>query len=275
MGAIITLTTDFGLQDAYVGMMRGALLSVNPDATVVDITHHLPPHDIPQAAYCIFDAYAYFPSGTVHVVVVDPGVGSDRGIVAMAAGGHFFLAPDNGVLSRFADLEPPPVCVDVRAERFFRASVSRTFHGRDIFAPVAAHLSKGVPLDLLGKEIPFERLVKLRLQAATLTDDGVLEGEIISIDRFGNMISNIHESLFQEYRRRNNAGVTPFRIRIGLSGSFSASCLSDSYQSSAVGAPLIILGSSKRVEIAVREGSAAEFFRAERGDSVRISFSID
>lgn len=156
---IVTLMTDFGTVDGYVAAMKGALLSVNPRATIVDVTHHVPNQDITEAAFQLATVWYAFPVGTTHVIVVDPGVGSDRRAVAVEAGGHYFVAPDNGLLTLLAANVPPDRVVSLDRVEYFRGDVSSTFHGRDIFAPVAGHLSSGaVAMELLGSAAAVDSL---------------------------------------------------------------------------------------------------------------------
>ena len=183
---IVTLMTDFGTVDGYVAAMKGALLSVCPRATLVDVTHHIPSQDVIEAAFQLSTVWSTFPDGTVHVVVVDPGVGSDRRALAVAAGGQYFLAPDNGLLTLLTANVPPDEVIALNEPRFFRSDVSSTFHGRDIFAPVAGHLASGrVKLAELGAPLDAEDIV--RLPWAPVDEGGpTVCGPVVSIDRFGN-----------------------------------------------------------------------------------------
>jgi S-adenosylmethionine hydrolase len=258
--SIITLITDFGLEDEYVGVMKGVILGIHPGATIVDITHHIHPQDLTQAAYMIDASYTYFPSGTVHIVVVDPGVGSERPILAFEKSGHFFLAPDNGVLSLLFDDEDIDSVVHVKNNRYFLKSVSHTFHGRDIFAPVAAHMSLGVHINSLGDVIEDNQVVRLNLEMPTQSGDEIT-GQIISIDQFGNLITNIDSKhLVNIYHKH-------VEIRIGNK---KITGISYSYADSKDQAPLAIVGSRGTLEIAVNKGSAKKYFMAERGDEVKV-----
>ena len=189
--ALITLLTDFGLNDEFVGVMKGVILAINPQARIVDITHGIAPQDLVSAAYRAQAAYRYFPQGTVHVVVVDPGVGSSRAIVAVQQEGHVFLAPDNGVLSLVIDAHKIEGVVRVTNDQFFLKPVSCTFHGRDIFAPVGAYLASGVPLEEFGS--PMERINRITIPKPQSVEENLV-GEVISIDHFGNLISSIRRS---------------------------------------------------------------------------------
>ncbi len=275
--SIITLTTDFGTEDSYVAAMKGVILSINPHATIVDVTHAAPPQDVCAAAFALTGAVRYFPSGTVHVVVVDPGVGSERRPIAIEFGGNFFVGPDNGVLTQAVGLfstsgkdwhvsteikvEHTPgeavfTAVHLTNRKFWRPTVSSTFHGRDIFAPVAAHLSKGVPLSELGQ--PINDLVTLKWPQPIEKDDELV-GEIIHIDRFGNLITNI-----LEWR------VADGRPRIEICGK-QIDGLRKTYTEVERGELVALVGSSSFLEIAVREGNAAQTLGAKMGDEVHVS----
>ena len=203
--AIITLLTDFGLADPYVGAMKGALLSINPDARIVDISHEVHPQQIEQAAFILDAAYPYFPPSAIHVAVVDPGVGTERLTIVLSTPSGTFLGPDNGVLSTAlsdelreqAGEQSQPVALPpgfaayaLENEEFQRRPLSSTFHGRDIFGPAAAHLSLGIPCDRFGRQV--SEIVALPPFRAKLRPDGSLLGRVIHIDRFGNAITTIH-----------------------------------------------------------------------------------
>ncbi len=251
---VVSLLTDFGHEDAYVGIVKGAILGVNPAATLVDLTHGIPAGDLVRAAYSLEAAWGYFPPGTVHLVVVDPGVGSDRRIVAVAAGGHLFLAPDNGVLTPVLADNAGARAVSVENRRFFLSPVSRTFHGRDIFAPVAGHLSGGVALDALGPGIALDTLVRLPLPEPEAAEGGGISGVVVTADRFGNLITNI--------RRRDLAGEIGC-VRIG---GRTIHGISDTYAAVSPGQLLALFGSTQRLEVSVNGGSARETLGGGAGD---------
>ena len=263
--AVITLLTDFGYQDEYIGVVKGVILDINPAATIVDITHGIAPQDVVAAAYTLKAAFKYFPRGTVHMVVVDPEVGSQRDIVALKSDGHFFIAPDNGLLG--------PVIADhgfedgylVENENLFRQPVSRTFHGRDKFAPVAAHLSAGLPLKAVGRPMEMTQLRTLSISEPSMDHAGTLTGEVVRVDRFGNLITNIHS--------RHLAELQAEEMRTTVCGR-AMNNLADRYIQGASGAPLAILGSHDYLEIAVNGASAAELLKAERGEIVRVKAGI-
>ena len=189
MKAVVTLLTDFGTADYFVGAVKGVILTINPHVSIVDITHEIPPQDIEAGAFTLLTCYRNFPAGTIHLAVVDPGVGSTRRPIVVSAGSHCFVGPDNGLFSYVLDREPAHQTVHVTAREYFREEPSSTFHGRDIFAPVAAALSKGVKPAKLGPRIKDE--VRLAPLSAEQRNDGKVKGRIIHIDRFGNCITNL------------------------------------------------------------------------------------
>lgn len=263
--AVITLLTDFGTQDEYVGTMKGVILSINPDASIIDITHSIEPQDITQAAYTIYSTYKYFPEKTVHVVVIDPGVGSNRAVVAVRKDQHTFLAPDNGVLTRVLEDDDINMAIKVDNPAYFLQTISRTFHGRDIFSPVAAHITKGIPLDALGSQIDKTKLVRLELAHPQITGDGELMCSIISIDHFGNLITNAEASLVNLLLKDN----MPHNIDVCLGQKIIAG-LSKSYSEAKPQNPLAIIGSNGYMEIALNCGNAQKYFHAKKGDTVVI-----
>ncbi len=195
---VITLTTDFGLSDHFVGAMKGVILGICPAARIVDITHQITPFEIPEAAFVIAQAYRLFPRKTVHVIVVDPGVGTSRRPIVAEAAGQLFVAPDNGVLSMvLADAKAR--VREITASRYFRKPVSQTFHGRDIFSPVAAHLAKGVPPARMGKSI--DDWLRTRFGRPERTGKRAWTGSVLKIDRFGNLITNFPAGDFPELEK--------------------------------------------------------------------------
>src|SRR5687767_15442086 len=190
---VIALLTDFGTRDHYVGTMKGVALGICPDATLVDISHELPPHDVMAAALELAASYRYFPAGTIFLVVVDPGVGSSRRGLAAEAGEYKFVAPDNGVLSIVLDEQPARRVVELTERRYARPTVSRTFEGRDRLAPAAAWLAKGVELTALGR--PASNVQRLDIPRIRESAGGI-DGEVVRVDRFGNLITNIERRTF-------------------------------------------------------------------------------
>jgi len=253
--AIITLTTDFGSDDSYVAAMKGVILDLNPEVTVVDICHNIKPQNIAQAAYILSTTYHYFPRGTVHIVVVDPGVGTERQAVLLITHQAFFIGPDNGVLSYIVEESLPEIeAIALTNPRFWRSPLSNTFHGRDIFAPVAAHLSLGVSPYEFGELIPS--IAALTIPRPQIGEDGVLIGRVIHIDRFGNLISDIKPE-----------DLPKGRIFIEV-GRHIIDDLSSSYEEEEE--LLAIIGSGERLEVSLRNGSAARFLRANIGDKVKV-----
>jgi len=265
---MITLLTDFGTKDEFAGVMKGVILSVNPCATIVDITHHIDAQDVFQAAYIIQSAYKYFPKGTIHVVVVDPGVGSNRRILAAEIQGYIFLAPDNGVLTLAIDNEETGRIIHVENSEYFLKSVSNTFHGRDIFAPVAAHISKGLDIRRLGKPLSKKDLIRLDILKPYISDNNELIGVIISVDRFGNLITNIDSDCLESFCKADMG--KNFVIHIGKD---KITGLSQSYAGVKHHHPLAIISSRGYLEIAVNCGDAKSYFNVEKGDMVRINLT--
>jgi S-adenosylmethionine hydrolase len=186
---VVTLTTDFGYRDPFAGIMKGVILSINPSAHIVDITHDISPQNILEAAIAIEMSFDSFPVGSIHIVVVDPGVGSVRRPILVATGSHFFVGPDNGVFSRIYKLHEIKTVIHMTDEHYFMPKRSSTFHGRDIFAPVAAWLSSGTEASNFGT--PITDYVTVQVPVPVMSSKNVLEGEIISVDRFGNATTNI------------------------------------------------------------------------------------
>jgi S-adenosyl-L-methionine hydrolase (adenosine-forming) len=244
---IITLSTDFGLSDPYVAMMKGVILSINPRAVLVDISHHIRAGSIPQAARLIHETFAYFPLGSVHLVVVDPGVGSSRRPCAVEANGHFFVGPDNGVFWPLLRDNPEAGMVHLKDSRFFLPALSQTFHGREVFAPVAAHLCSGIGLDRMGPLI--QDPVPLPI-AQPYEKDGALLGEIVRVDHFGNLVTNISS-------KELDCFLGPHRPRIEV-GNLVISKLSRIYADEGERTPMALINSSDLLEIAVNLGRASE-----------------
>ena len=263
----ITLLTDFGTENAYVGIMKGIILSIIPSAVIVDITHHIDPQDVIQAAYVIKSSYRYFPRGTVHVLVVDPGVGSHRAIVALDMMGHIFLAPDNGVLTLVMDQGKIDCLVRVENTRYFLKPVSRTFHGRDIFAPVAAHLCKGMDIKTLGPSLDPQHLVYLKMDKPSLSETNRLMGAVVCFDGFGNCISNIDETCLKKLDARGSGR----RLEIKI-GNTSIKGLSRSYADTELKQPLAIIGSFGYLEIALNQGNARRALGIQKGDPITLEY---
>jgi S-adenosylmethionine hydrolase len=269
--ALITLTTDFGLDDAYVAAMKGVILSINPQVTIVDLCHSIEPQNITQAAFILSTTYRYFPPDAIHVVVVDPGVGTERRAVLLITPSAFFLAPDNGVLSYVVEEFAPPgeehpstgerwLGPELRAialsnPHFWRHPVSDTFHGRDIFAPVAAHLSLGTPATDFGDLIPS--LLTLPTPRTQRREGGVLVGHVLHIDHFGNLITDVKRE-----------DLPRGKLFVEVAGHIIDD-LSPTYAEA--DELMAIIGSSGHLEVSVKNGSAARLLRAKIGDEVSIT----
>lgn len=263
-GGIVTLTTDFGMRDSYVAQMKGTILSTALRVTIVDVTHAINRHSIIQAAFVIADLWRMYPDGTAHVVVVDPGVGTDRRPIALEVDGQYFVGPDNGLFSHILDTAEREQLtwrgVVLTNRDYWRVrEVSSTFHGRDIFAPVAAHLVNGTHLSHLGDRL--DNPVRLALPAAQ-TEATIIRGEIIYVDTFGNCVSNIPA----------HALPAPGTPEITVScGRLDALPFVPTYGMVSEGVPLALIGSHGYLEIAVRRGNAAAEFAIESGTSVAVS----
>ena len=259
---IVTFTTDFGLSDPFVGIMHGVVLNIHAETTIVDLSHAVASYDIFDGAWTIAQAYRFFPSRTVHVVVVDPGVGSERRPIIVETDDYIFVAPDNGVLSLVEAREEKFVVRHVMAERFFLQPMSQTFHGRDVFAPVAGWLSKGVDPSEFGPQVTD--YVRLSLREVEHVSENSLRGEVMKVDKFGNLITNIGEmdapELFQ---------VDAPQVSILIAGQTIAR-VCRSYAEGAEGELFAIIGSSGYLEIAAKQGSAAVKLGAEAGTPVGV-----
>lgn len=264
---LITLTTDFGVRDWFVGTMKGVVLGINPRAAVVDITHEISPGDVRAGAFSLMAACRYFPKGTIHVAVVDPGVGSQRRAIAVQTTDYLFVGPDNGLLSWALLNQEIKAIRQLENSKYLLKTISRTFHGRDIFAPAAAHLSRGLPLKQFGRKLTdFVRLTwpepKKSARAASARGDSRLieiQGEIVHIDRFGNAITNIRA----EFVARKWSGACE------VIGNRKVRCrLAAFYGAVPTGSPVAVTGSSGFLEIAVNSGSAAQRFGLKIGDVV-------
>lgn len=248
---VIALLTDFGTRDPYVGVMKGVILSICPAARIVDLCHDLPPQDVAAGSRALTANLRFFPEGTIFVAIVDPGVGSERAAVALRAEDRLFLGPDNGILAAL-DLDR---AVRIQNKAVMLNPVSKTFHGRDVFAPAAAHLARGVKLDFLGP--PIERLKDLELPEPRVTRAGLI-GEVVWIDRFGNLVTNIPSERFKE-----GAGVRLGRRWIGK--------VVPTYASVKPGELTALIGSSGTLEIAVRDGDAHDATGASIGAPVLVT----
>lgn len=262
---VITLLTDFGLEDEYVGVMKGVILSINPGVNLVDINHNITRHDITQAALTVNASFRYFSKGAIHVVVVDPGVGGKRKVICLQHKGHFFVAPDNGVLTMVIDSGRVEKICAITNQKYFLKPVSDTFHGRDIFAPAAAHLSKGVDMLCLGQEIPLSNITRLDVPAPFVSARDELVGTVISIDHFGNLVTNISQATFERFK--DDVKSKEVVIKLGRS---RIQGVSKSYDSVKIGSPVAIFGSRNLLEISLNQADARTYFNVRIGQSVRV-----
>lgn len=257
---IFTLTTDFGLKDPYVAEMKAAILSLYPAAQIIDITHDVNKFNIRTGAYVLASAASYFPAGTIHVAVIDPGVGSQRRPIIIQTEKGFFVGPDNGLLNLAAEKQGIKEVWEITSGHLMLNRVSSTFHGRDIFAPAAAHLANGVPLGEFGPVIgdimrpTFTKVIK---------DKGKLEGEVLHVDSFGNIITNIDERSF-DYSRRPTVQIELPKCKLQLK-------LSKTYTDVKLHQPLMLIGSQGYLEIAVNQGNAADQLQVKPGDKISLT----
>ncbi|MDW7773054.1 MAG: SAM-dependent chlorinase/fluorinase [Desulfobulbaceae bacterium] len=261
---LITLTTDFGLQDAYVGEIKGAILRRNLNVTIIDLTHAIDVHDIRTAAMTIRSSYHYFPTGTVHMIVVDPGVGSQRNILAMLADDHIFIAPDNGTLTFLIRDRKIRSLHRVANSSLFPDEISATFHGRDIMAPIAAALAGGLNIAEVGPPISIEECVQLKVPKNELDERGIT-GSVIHIDRFGNIKTTITSGDLGLYQPTEFAGI--------VLCSHVIDTLSSTYSDAAEGELVAVVDSSGHLEIAVNRGSAAKKIGCAIGDPVTVAMA--
>ena len=253
---IITLTTDFGRRDWFVGTMKGVVLGINPRAVIVDLTHEIPPADIRAGAFALMAGCRYFPKGTVHVAVVDPGVGSRRRAITVQTANYLFAGPDNGVLSWALANEKIKAIRQLENPKYFLKTISRTFHGRDIFAPVAAHLSRGLALKELGREL--KDFIRLPWPEPT-EQHGEIRGEIVYIDHFGNGITNITAGQVSGRRMVTCEVIGKRKVRCALAAFYGAAPSKS---------PVAVMGSSGFLEIAVNGGSAVKQFGLKPGNAI-------
>ena len=256
---VIALLTDFGTRDHYAGTMKGVVLGICPDATLVDISHDVPAHDVLAGALELAAACPYFPSGTIFLAVVDPGVGSSRRGIAAEAGDFRFVAPDNGVLTAVLDEHPPKRVVELTERKYARPTVSRTFEGRDRFAPAAAWLAKGIDLTALGR--PAGAIHRLEIPQPLVESDRI-EGEVVRVDHFGNLITNIRRKTFE------TLAAGPLDIR---AGGHEVLRVVSTYADAPPGEVCALFGSTDHLEIAASGVSAAAALDLRRGAAVHVA----
>lgn len=257
---LITLLTDFGTADYFVGAVKGVILSINPEATIVDITHEIPPQDIEAAAFTLLAAYATFPLNTIHVAVVDPGVGSSRRPILVEAAGQLFVGPDNGIFSYVCDRVKSPRVFHLTNAKYFRQPVSPTFNGRDIFAPVAAAVSKGTEPERLGEKI--KDYVRLKPLTPEKSRRGEIKGRVIHIDHFGNCVTNITRNDMPD------PSSARLRIKATLVKSFRNYFAEDTASRDKI---FGVWGSAGFLELAAKNDSAARLLNVNRGEAVVVS----
>ncbi len=256
---IVALLSDFGTRDHYAGTMKAVVLSVCPDATLVDIGHEIPAHDVMAGALELAACYRYFPSGTIFLVVVDPGVGSSRRGIAADCGEFKFVAPDNGVLSAVFQELPPKKVVELTERKYARPTISRTFEGRDRFAPAAAWLAKGIALVWLGKSVTDYQTLHLPRPVVTERE---IAGEVVRVDRFGNLITNIDRKTLEQHAGGGSLAVTI--------GGRDIARLVATYAEAPAGELCALYGSTDHLEVAVNAGDAAQALGLARGAQVRV-----
>jgi hypothetical protein len=259
VSGIVTLTTDFGTRDPYAGVMKAMVLTANPDARLVDITHEIPARDIVIAAFTLARAYEYFPAGTIHVAVVDPEVGEKRKSIAVLTQNYIFVGPDNGVFTMVLQREKSIEIREIKNSPFIAERISSTFHGRDVFAPCAGHLSAGRLFTDIGPELKQIRYLKYPKVAQ---NGNILAGEIVSVDSFGNMITNISEHTFRSF-----VGKRRFEIFFATER-FDA--IMRHYSDASPGTSLLLFGSSGHLEISMNSGNAEEYFMTSTGSAVTV-----
>jgi hypothetical protein len=275
---IVTLTTDFGIDDSYVGTMKGVILDIAPQARLVDVTHQIARQDVRQTAYVLYSAYRFFPRGAVHLVVVDPGVGSRRRPIAVQCPCGTFVGPDNGVFSYVMGEESVQEVIELADIRYRLPTVSRTFHGRDIFAPAAAHLAAGVPIESFGP--PVKNPVSLPIPLLNV-GSRTIRGEVLDSDHFGNVITSIGRLSWEgnelslqpafQLKGEEQARFPADELLITVGG-MEIEGLLETYADVERGTLLALVGSSSHLEIAIREGNAAERLDVQAGDAVELSW---
>jgi S-adenosylmethionine hydrolase len=256
---LVTLTSDFGTGSPYVAAMKGVILSISPAATIVDVTHDVRPQDVRHGALILEDVTRRFPPETIHVAVVDPGVGTDRAILYARIGRHSYVAPDNGLLSRLTRRTPPAALIRLTTSEYWLRPVSSTFHGRDIMAPVAAHLTLGLDPNRLGP--PLERLVELDWPEPTIAP-GKIEGEILDVDSFGNLVTNIDAEILARIPDPRNA-----EIQLGK---YETLGIVSTYADRPQGTLIALVGSTGRLEISLVGGNVVKTTNANIGDRVTV-----
>jgi len=267
MSQIITLLTDFGLKDPYVAVMKGVILKINPNVNIVDITHEVPNHDIFYAALTLWSAYKFFPKNTIHVVVVDPGVGTERKPIVIKSKNYFFIGPDNGVLSLAASEDEIQDLYEINLNsKYVSRQISYTFHGRDVFAPAAAYLSLGVSLSEIGKRIKHYKIIKLPKYSI---EDNSIIGKVIYIDKFGNVVTNIPSEVISmkllSFNKEYIVKITERNLNLKVK-------LVKAYSQVPPGTPLLIPDSFNFLELSINMGNASKKFNIKINDEIVIEW---
>ena len=261
-GSIVTLTTDFGHSDHYVGVMKGVILNVNPEVKLIDLCNDIRPYDVLEGAFAIAQAYRYFPPRTIHLVLVDPGVGSSRRPLLVTAGNHYFVAPDNGVLSLLYAREEDATVYHITASHYFLEPVSNTFHGRDVFAPVVGWLSRNVEPSKFGD--PITDFARFSAPQPKKVNERLLKGVVLRVDRFGTLLTNLTPADLPQL-----SGENPPSFKI-LAGKSEVTKLSAAYSDGAPGEVFVIWGSFGYLEIAANRASASQSLGVGKGAEVGV-----
>jgi S-adenosylmethionine hydrolase len=262
---IITLTTDFGYKDPFVGIMKGVILKINPNVDIIDITHGLTPQNVMEAAFTTEMSYSSFPAKTIHIVVIDPEVGSARRPILVVTDHHYFIGPDNGIFSQIYTLSETLTVIHITAEHYFLPHRSTTFHGRDIFAPAAAWLSKGINVSNFGE--PVIDYINLKLPVPLMTKNNIIEGEVIYIDRFGNAITNIRTGKIDDLSRSNPNG----KIKVLVKNKDAP--IKDYYSQAGDNGIYSLINSFGYLELFIYKGSASSDFGIAVGEKVTFILS--
>ncbi len=257
--SVITFTTDFGTHDVYAGVMKGIVLTINPEAHLIDITHDIPKHDIINASFMLANAYQYFPRGAIHVAVVDPGVGSGRKNIAIVTENYFFIGPDNGIFTVVLSKEKVLEIREIKNRPFIMDKISNTFHGRDVFAPCAGYLSIGKNFSDMG---PIINNIKYIEYPKVIVKGNTLSGEIVSIDSFGNLITNIPEETLRSFKGKHKFEIYFAAERFNN--------IENHYNDVPICKPLVLFGSSGYLEISMNGGNAASYFMTPHGSTIII-----
>ncbi|MGB9728054.1 MAG: SAM hydrolase/SAM-dependent halogenase family protein [Nitrososphaeria archaeon] len=265
----IVLLTDFGEGSVFVGEMKGSILKVNPEAVIVDLTNRIRPHDILQAAFLLKYSFRCFPEDSIFLCVVDPEVGSKRSPIVIRTKNYFFVGPDNGLMHPAASDDKIICAVLLENRRYFLEKISSTFHGRDVFAPVAAHISKGVPIEDFGPTL--KSIKRLSIEEPRLDREGHLVLKVMYVDDFGNIITNLNEKYFTSLLERKHF-IEPPTISLEVDGNIYRVKLAKYYCEVEEGSPLALFDSFGLLEISINKGDASKYFSLKEGDTIRIRF---